>query len=321
MQKIIDKIIKGGNITPAEAKRIYNLSDSRLPELLFHTDRIRKHFKGNKIDLCAVINAKSGRCSENCKFCAQSSHYRTKVKTYPLLKKNKIISSARDAKSTGAKRFGVVTSGKTIFSEKEWHKILETISELSKNKKTPVTCASLGSLDYKKARRLKKAGLKRYHHNLETAESFFKKICATHTFKERLKTISNAQKAGLEICCGGIFGLGETKKQRLELAFTIKKLNVDSVPLNFLTPAPGTPLEKQKPLPPLEILKTIAIFRMILPDKDIRVCGGRETNLRATESLMFWAGANATMIGNYLTTRGHDPEYDLQMIKDLGLKT
>ncbi|HCX89131.1 MAG TPA: biotin synthase BioB, partial [Deltaproteobacteria bacterium] len=180
-------------------------------------------------------------------------------------------------------------------------------------------CASLGTLTRETARDLKKAGLERYHHNLETSESFFPKICTTHSYKERVNTIKIAQEEGFRVCCGGIFGLGETLEQRLEFAFTLKELGVDSIPLNFLNPIPGTPLENAPPIPPMEILKIIAVFRFIHPTKDIRVCGGRQRNLRGIQPLMYLAGANATMIGNYLTTPGSNPKEDLQLIEDLML--
>ncbi|MDY6967566.1 MAG: biotin synthase BioB, partial [Spirochaetota bacterium] len=180
-------------------------------------------------------------------------------------------------------------------------------------------CASLGTLSYESAKMLKESGLKRYHHNLETAESFFPEICTTHSYEERIKTVKIAKEAGFEVCCGGIFGIGETPQQRLEFAFTLKELDVDSIPLNFLNPITGTPLENAPAIPPMEILKIIAMFRFVHPTKDIRVCGGRQTNLRGVQPLMYIAGANGIMIGNYLTTAGGDPNEDLQLIEDLML--
>jgi biotin synthase len=179
-------------------------------------------------------------------------------------------------------------------------------------------CASLGVLSKDQLSCLREAGLKRYHHNLETAESYFPTICSTHTFQERVQTIRSAQKEGFEICAGGIFGLGETPEQRIELAFTLRDLDVDSIPLNFLNPVPGTPAEHCSPLPPLDILKIISLFRFVLPEKDIRVCGGREVCLRTLQPLLYLAGANGTMVGNYLTTGGRNPEIDLQEMHDLG---
>ena len=189
---------------------------------------------------------------------------------------------------------------------------------LNKNLQIPV-CASLGLLDIDTALRYKKAGLKNYHHNLETSESFFKNICSTHSYKESIETVRIAKKTGFRVCSGGIFGMGETPQQRVELAFTLKELDVDCIPMNFLNPISGTPLENMPPMKPLEILKTIAVYRFILPQKDIIICGGREINLRDLQSFMFVAGANGTMLGNYLTTKGRAAKEDLQMIKDLGL--
>jgi biotin synthase len=180
-------------------------------------------------------------------------------------------------------------------------------------------CASLGLLTPEIANTLKKAGLVRYHHNIETAPSFYPAICSTHSIEARLETIRIAQAAGLEVCSGGILGLGESREQRVEMAFTLRRLGVDSVALNFLTPIPGTPLEGRQPLPPLEALKTIALFRFILPQADVRTCGGREKGLRTLQPLMYPAGSNGTMIGNYLTTEGRDPAVDIQEIIDLGL--
>ncbi len=181
-------------------------------------------------------------------------------------------------------------------------------------------CASLGNLTPDMIRQLKEAGLTRYHHNLETSENFFPHVCSTHSYQERLDTVRLIKRAGLELCCGGIFGLGEDMGDRLELAFTLRELGADSVPLNFLTPISGTPLEAQLPLIPREILKIIALYRFILPDKDIKVCGGREANLRDLQSWIYYAGANGSLLGNYLTTTGKPAAEDLQMIKDLGLQ-
>ena len=213
-----------------------------------------------------------------------------------------------------------MTSGKGITSAKELEALCASIEEIAQNSDL-IPCASLGVLDREHMDCLREAGLRRYHHNLETAESHFPKICSTHSFNERVRTIIAAQKAGFETCSGGILGLGETPEQRIELAFALKDMDVDSIPLNFLNPVTGTPAEKYPSLHPLEILKIIALFRFILPKKDIRVCGGRETGLRTLQPFMYVAGANGTMVGNYLTTSGRNPDVDLQEIKDLGSAT
>ena len=311
-------IINGGAITHGQAQRIAALhAHEELLQLMSHATRLRKYFKGETVGLCAVVNARSGRCSEDCIFCAQSKHHNTDVRTYPLLDAPAVLKSAQDARHDGAHHFGIVTSGKGITGDKDLASVCASIREIA-GKTELLPCASLGVLSEDELSCLREAGLKRYHHNLETAESFFPSICSTHTFQDRVQTILAAQREGFEICAGGIFGLGETPEQRIELAFTLRDLNVDSIPLNFLNPVPGTPAEHFSPLPPLEILKIIALFRFVLPQKDIRVCGGREVCLRTLQPLLYLAGANGTMVGNYLTTSGRNPDIDLQEMHDLG---
>lgn len=316
--ELTERIISGDDITRSEGVRILSLgTQEEIVVLLAHATMLRNRFKGNQIDLCAIVNAKSGRCTEDCVFCAQSAHYRTDIKTYPLMSTGEIVSASSEAGNVGAHRIGIVTSGKGIRTGGELERICECVREISKTTHI-IPCASLGVLSDEQLARLRDAGLTRYHHNLETAESHFPKICSTHTYKERVRTIRMVKQRGLEVCAGGIFGLGETPEQRVELSFALKDLEVDSVPLNFLNPVKGTPAEKQPLLPPLEMLKIIALFRFVLPKKDIRVCGGREVGLRTLQPLMYLAGANGTMVGNYLTTVGRDASIDLQEILDLG---
>jgi biotin synthase len=315
---LTERVINGADITRSEALCVLSLSkQEEIVMLLAHANRLRNHFKGNRIDLCAVVNAKSGRCGEDCIFCAQSARHKTDIKTYPLMNTSEVVRASSLAGGEGAHRIGIVTSGKGIHNKEELERIGEFIKEISKSSNS-TPCASLGVLSDEQLSRLRDAGLKRYHHNLETAESHFPKICSTHTYKERVHTVLRVKKKGFEVCSGGIFGLGETPEQRVELAFALRDLEVDSVPLNFLNPVKGTPAEKQPLLPPLEILKIIALFRFVLPKKDIRVCGGREVGLRTLQPLMYLAGANGAMVGNYLTTRGRDSRVDLQEILDLG---
>ncbi len=283
-------------------------------------DKIRKKYRKDIVSLCAIVNAKSGLCAENCIFCSQSLHHKSDIARYPFITAEQIFEKAKEAVSIKASCFGIVTSGKGINSEKEISIICDALKRIKKSLPKLHRSASLGIVSKDILIRLKRAGLQCYHHNLETSEGFFPNICTTHSYKERLNTIKSAKEIGLEVCSGGIFGLGETIHDRIDLALTIKNLDVDSVPLNFLNPIKGTKCEKFKPIPPLEILKTIAIFRILLPDKDIKVCGGRNTNLRSLQSMIFYAGASGMMIGNYLTTAGNDPETDLRMIKDLGLR-
>lgn len=321
LKELSDRVLNGVAITQSEAQRILSFrTQEEIVMLLAHANILKNHFKGTRIDLCAVVNAKSGRCNEDCIFCAQSAHHRTGVEMYPLLDTNEVMKIVRVAEDNGAHHFGIVTSGKGITNTRELEKICESIKGISENSNL-IACASLGVLSSEQSHCLRKAGLKRYHHNLETAESHFPKICSTHSFEERVKTILRVKEEGFEVCSGGIFGLGETPEQRIELAFALRDLDVDSVPLNFLNPVAGTPVAEYPLLPPLEILKIIALFRFTLPKKDIRVCGGREVSLRTLQPLMYVAGANGTMVGNYLTTSGRDPQIDLQEILDLGLTT
>jgi biotin synthase len=314
-----EKVLAGQDLDPTEAGQLAEIKGSEeVFELIFWANRIRQKFKGETIDLCAIINAKSGRCSENCAFCAQSSWYPTEAPNYPLLEVDEMLASAQKAFENQAGRFSIVTSGRSPSNPMELERVCQVIATLSAQGKIS-PCASLGLLTPETAQALKQAGLKSYHHNIETAPSFYPSICTTHPFEKRVETIQVAKKEGLRICSGGIFGLGETLEQRLEMAFSLRALEVDSVPLNFLNPIPGTPLENSSPIPPLGLLHSIALFRFILPQVDIRTCGGREKGLRTLQPLMYLAGCNGTMIGNYLTTEGRNPQVDIQEIRDLGL--
>ncbi|MBW2038335.1 MAG: biotin synthase BioB [Deltaproteobacteria bacterium] len=318
IERCVQEAIEEEGLTPPTAQDLLGIENNFLPLLLYGACRIRGHFKGNGVKLCAIVNAKSGRCPEDCAFCAQSAHHKTQIEVYPLMDPRQILQKAQEAEHMGARRFSVVTSGKSPGGG-EMGKVVQAL-RLMREETGLVLCASLGIITQQAAHQLKEAGLRCYHHNLETASSFFLKICTTHGYEEDLDTLRWAKEAGLEVCSGGILGLGESAEQRLDLAFTLQEIGVDSVALNFLHPIPGTPLEGTKPLPPLEILKSVALFRFILPDKDIRICGGREFGLCDLHPLVFWAGANGIMIGNYLTTRGRDHRADLRMIQDLELE-
>ncbi|MBN1831520.1 MAG: biotin synthase BioB [Deltaproteobacteria bacterium] len=318
IEQYVQEALNNDGVSPSASQELFEIEDTLLP-LLFHgASRIRDQFNGGEIKLCAIVNAKSGRCPEDCAFCAQSAHHKTRIDAYPLMSPREVLQKARKAAAMGAKHFSIVTSGTTV-EGKDLKKVVETLLLLKKETGLSL-CASLGIITRNTADRLKESGLSRYHHNLETAPSFFSKICTTHSYEDDLNTLKYAKKAGLEVCSGGIFGLGESPKQRLELAYTLKQAGINSVALNFLNPVPGTPLQKTEPLRPLELLKSVALFRFILPRKDIRICGGREYGLRDLHPLVFWAGANGIMIGDYLTTKGRDYQADLQMIRDLGLE-
>jgi biotin synthase len=316
-QELQNEIFHGRRLSPADAMELFEQGWKRPFVLMAAASEIREYYKGKKINLCGIINAKSGKCREDCKFCAQSGHWHTNASFYPLLPAEEMIQKADKAAAIGARFFGIVTSGTRISSDGEWNTIFRAIAQIGKSNIKP--CASLGMIDFSKALELRKAGLFRYHHNLETSRSFFDEICTTHPYDSDIETVLAAKKAGLSTCSGGIIGLGETIEQRIELACTLRDLDVDSVPINILSPIPGTPLENRFPLSPMEILLTIAVFRFILPDKDIRLCGGKEKNLKQLLPLGIVAGANSLMTGNYLTTTGRDANLDQEMIRDLGL--
>ena len=270
INKIKDKIISGEKITYNEALL---LIDAPLKELLKAADEIRKHFCSNIFDVCSIINAKSGKCSENCKFCAQSAHYQTNINEYPLLDKDTIVKNALYMAEKGVLRFSIVTSGKAL-TDKDVEILAETIKEI-KSKSNISICASLGLLTDENFKKLKDAGLERVHNNLEASKNFFPDVCTTHTFDDKVNALKAALKSGLSVCSGGIIGLGESMQDRIDLAFSLKELGIKSVPVNILSPVKGTPYENNKPLSEEEILKTIAIFRFILPDAFIRLAGGR----------------------------------------------
>lgn len=309
--------MQGISIKEAESYLdIENMQD--LYALFQEATKLREQYFGNVISCCAIINARCGNCTENCAFCAQSGHSETGVETYPLKSEEEILKEAETI-SPHADWFSIVTSGRAVQPSKELDDICKTISKLiSEQGLRP--CASLGILPKETLLRLKEAGMERYHHNLETAGSFFNQVCTTRTYDDQLNAVIAAKEAGLSVCSGGIFGLGESKAQRVELLDTIRSLDVDSVPINFLVPIPGTKLENQNDLTPFDCLKIVAVARLMMPDKNIRICGGREHNLRDLHSWLFFAGANGIMIGNYLTTSGRSIEDDMQMLKDLALK-
>lgn len=317
-ESLANRIIEGDILDGDEAHRLLLLESTAACALFLAASRVRDHFLGTGVDLCSIINAKSGRCPENCSFCAQSSHHPTNAPVYPLVDEEQIIACAREAAGAGSHCFGIVTSGSTISPGGELDRICRALRRIRRETAIEPSC-SLGAIDYETALALREAGAVTYHHNLETARSFFPNICTTHDYEEDVETVRVAKRAGLKVCCGGIFGLGETPEQRVEMALTLRELDVDSIPLNFLNPIEGTPLAGADRITPLECLKTIAVYRLILPDRKIAVCGGRERNLRDLQSWMFFAGASGTMIGNYLTTTGRPPEQDWQMLTDLGL--
>jgi len=321
LQLTIDKTLNGQKVSFEEARQIYTDVKMPLGDLLQAANRIREHFKERRVELCSIVNAKSGNCSEDCKFCSQSLHHSSNIEKYPLIDEKQILKAAKSAKGNGATCFGIVTSGKGVASKREIAVICRAIGSIKEEIPDMKCSVSLGTLDKRSLLKLKKTGIAKIHHNLETSEDYFPKMCTTHTYKDRLRVLKDAKELGFKLCSGGIFGLGERREDRLKLAFTLRDLDVDSVPLNFLHPVKGTPLENKEPLSADEILRIVAIYRIILPDKDIKVCGGRVVNLGDHQRMIFEAGANGMMIGNYLTQPGRAPSEDLKMLQKLGLHT
>ena len=286
-----------------------------LADLIKKADEERRRYPSS-LDVCTITNAKSGLCSEDCKFCAQSSHHSADIEVYPLKTKAAMIEEAKTAKMNGAKRFGIVTSGNTL-TEDELKTIEETYIEIRRNAIEIQLCVSLGALSIEQLKRLKAAGLERYHHNIESSRNFYPKIVSTHTFDERVATIKAAKAAGLEVCSGGIIGLGESWQDRIDMALTLKELDVDSVPINILVPVKGTAMEDAHFITPIDAVRTIAIFRIALGGKTIKVVAGRETVMKDYQAMCFAAGANGMLIGGYLTTRGRSVEEDKKFIREI----
>jgi len=318
IRKIGDKALGGKNVSMKDVLPLLGAKGPDILDLAAVANRVREEFNGNKIDLCLLLNAKSGRCPEDCAFCAQSAHHKTEVPVYPLMDMNRIVEEAREAQRKGTGRFCLIASGREL-NDKEFETILGALDRIRRETTLDLDC-SLGTLSEERAESLKKVGVTRYNHNVETAESHFHKICSTHSFRDRVKTIEVLKELGFSICCGGIIGLGESPEQRLELAFSLRQLGIDCIPFNILNPRPGTPLEHSESIPPMEIIKTISLFRLVLPKGTIKIAGGREANLRDLQSLALLAGANGLIVGNYLTTPGRNAEDDLTMIRDVGFQ-
>lgn len=321
--KILDigkKVLDGGSITYEEAIMLGNSQGSDIVLLCSFANKIREKYNGNDVDLCSVISAKSGNCSEDCAFCSQSSHHHTNAKCHPLLDEDKILEMAIQREKSGAKHCDIATSGLGYTGkEKDFKTILNAFKKMKENTNLKL-CACLGTLTMEAMQQLADVGVQRYNHNLETSRSFFNNIVSTHGYDERIDTIRYAKEAGMEVCSGMIIGLGESMEQRIEHTFLLKELNVDAIPVNILNPVKGTRLENAKPLTPMEIIKCFAIIRFILPDKNIRYAGGRESNLKSLQALGFIAGINGLLIGNYLTTEGQEVNKDFKMLEDLDLK-
>lgn len=319
IRNIAGESLQNKPVSRSDALFLMQIDGDEIYDLFYWANKVRLKYFGHYVKACSIVSAKQGRCTEDCSFCSQSSRYHTNIEEFPLLDTKRILDVAKDAEQTDSGSIGIVTSGQGIDVSRDLDNICMTIKEITKNTRISPH-GSFGILTRDTAETLVKCGLKRLNHNLETSENFFPNVCSTHTFIDRVDTIRFAKEVGLEICSGAIFGIGESADDRIDLAFTLKKLDVDVIPLNFLHPISGTPMGNSIPLTPFEALKIISVFRFILPDKEIKIAGGRESTLRDLQSWMFYAGASSTMIGNYLTTTGRKIEEDVQMVKDLGLK-
>lgn len=319
IEKFKEKLRSGSFLTFDEACQIadYYSASTNLQELLQFSAEIRAKYHGNSVDLCSIVNARSGKCSEDCKFCAQSSHYNTSVDTYELVDHDFALTLATNNDDNGVGRFSLVTAGKAITMSQL--KALEPIYEAIKENTTLSLCASMGMLTNETAKFLKRLGVSRYHCNLETSKSFFPEVCSTHSWQEKVETIQCARNAGMEVCSGGIIGLGESRQQRMELAFELRELGITSIPINVLNPIKNTPFENYSPISFEEVLLTFAMFVLINPQAVIRSAGGRNL-LGSKQEEIFKAGASGAIVGDYLTTSGEGLKSDLKMFKRLGLE-
>ena len=304
--------LQKNTIKKAELLRLYNLN---LDELL----KISAMYVKDTVEFCSLVNARNGKCSQNCKYCAQSSHYNTNIETFPLISPSQVKKNAMDSLQNKVTRFAVVTSGKTP-DESDFDTILEMIKEINKIQGLK-SCASIGILNENQAKKLAQAGLTRFHHNINTAKSYYPQVCTTHNFEERINTCRLVKKYGMELCCGVILGMGETIEQRVEMALTLAKIQPESIPVNILMPIPNTPFEGYiDKIDEEHILKTLAIFKITNPKSVIRLCGGRMRLSRENQEKALHFCAEGLMTGNYLTTTGQNPQQDIQMVQRIGKK-
>ena len=321
IQKLKSRILSGGEITFGEALRLVSVEDPATLDLLLDAaGEITAKYCPSKPDLCSLVNAKSYLCSEDCGFCSQSSHYKTGVKRYPLMKSEEILAEAQKAEGNGIQSFCIVTSGETL-NNAEFEQILATFQLL--NEKTHLRLdGALGNLTAEQIRKLQEAGMRRFNHNLQCSREFYPEIVSTHTYDKRMETLKFLGENDVEVCSGGIFGMGETREDRIKLAFELKAFDLHCLPVNILNPRPGTPLEGRKPLDPAEVVKTVAIFRFIHPRANIKLAGGRELNMGVYfQEKALRGGANGLVVGDYLTTAGNPLQEDLDMLKNSGFST
>ena len=311
--KLAREIIKGRRL--GRGDDLSDLCREELENLCAGADLIRKELCGNKVDLCTIINGRSGRCSENCKFCAQSCHYNTSVNEYPFMESDDILADAKKIEATGVGRYSIVTAGRSIRGE-EFEKAVSAYQRLSAETNLKL-CASHGFQTVEEYRRLKEAGADRAHCNIETSKRYFPFICTTHTYEDKIANIKRAQEAGLSVCSGGIFGMGETLADRIDMAFDLAELGITSIPINILRPIPGTPFQDLPAITNEEVLRSVAIFRYINPEAFVRIAAGRG-QFEDGGAVLFESGANSAITGDMLTTTGTDIAYDLAMFERLG---
>ncbi|MDE5763441.1 MAG: biotin synthase BioB [Ruminococcus sp.] len=315
MSELADEIINGRRLSRNDDLKI--LINADIHELCHGADKIRSALCGNDFDLCSIINGKSGRCSENCRFCAQSAHNRTEITSYDFLSEDEILNQCRYNARKGVRRFAVVTAGRSLNGD-DFKKAVSAFRNMNRQCDIKL-CASMGFLESWQFSELKSAGVSRYHCNIETSRRMFPEICTTHTYDEKIECIKRAKKCGLAVCSGGIMGMGETWEDRIDMAFSLAELEIDSVPLNILNPIKGTPLENSEKLTDDDILRIVAVFRYILPDSYIRLAGGRGLLADKGKSA-FQSGANAAITGDMLTTSGISIDNDKEIIKSLYTK-
>lgn len=313
LSKCLAKVLAGEFLIAEEALALTRFPDKEA--LYSAADAIRRHYSGNKMDLCTIMNARSGRCSENCKWCSQSAHHKTSIEIYDLIDRKEAIAQARTNEAAGARKFSFVTSGRAL-PDKHINALCDMYRQIGQETKLTL-CASMGLLHKEQLLRLVASGVKHYHCNIETAPSFFPTLCSTHTIEEKIATLRAAREAGLGLCSGGIIGMSETMEQRVEMAITLQQLGVDSIPINLLNPIPGTPLEGTPPLSDEEILTTIAMFRFVCPKAWLRFAGGRMLMLHIQDKALH-SGINAALIGDLLTTVGCSMQEDVDHFQSMG---
>ena len=313
-----EKVFSGIRISSEDAEKLLNIPEENIKDLAKYANVITRDFNGEKIDVEQLNNIKKNSCSEDCTFCGQSAFFDTGIDTYQLPTPDEVVTRAQKAKEEGAESYCLVAAWREP-TPNDFEKVCKIITKVNDNVGISIEC-SLGFLTIPQATKLKELGVKRYNHNLETAKSKFSEICTTHTYEDRLKTLEIAREAGLELCTGGIIGLGETREQRLELTLELARIYPEEITINILVPVPGTPLELQTELPNSEIVRMFSVIRFLLPESVIKISGGRETNLSDSGEELLQSGANGIITAGYLTMGGNEAKKDREMIEKIGLR-